>query len=71
MTVFSTLVITFILLAAGNWNANCEKAAGYIGFFCGASAIYAAFAYLYKDEVCEQSHPLPDPCPCNIHPPPT
>lgn len=50
-TVFSTLVITFSLLAAGVWNESCEQAAGYFGFFCGASAIYAAFAFLYKVEL--------------------
>ncbi|EFJ47526.1 hypothetical protein VOLCADRAFT_105087 [Volvox carteri f. nagariensis] len=51
MTIFSTLVITFSLLAGGVWNENCELAAGYFGFFCGASAIYAAFAFLYKIEL--------------------
>eukprot|EP00195_Chlamydomonas_chlamydogama_P016362 CAMPEP_0202900946 /NCGR_PEP_ID=MMETSP1392-20130828/12284_1 /ASSEMBLY_ACC=CAM_ASM_000868 /TAXON_ID=225041 /ORGANISM="Chlamydomonas chlamydogama, Strain SAG 11-48b" /LENGTH=237 /DNA_ID=CAMNT_0049587409 /DNA_START=35 /DNA_END=748 /DNA_ORIENTATION=+ len=51
MTVFSTLVITFSLLAAGVHNKNCETAAGYFGFFCGSSAIYAAFAMLYQDEL--------------------
>ncbi|KAG2494229.1 hypothetical protein HYH03_007585 [Edaphochlamys debaryana] len=51
MTIFSTLVITFALLAGGMWNKNCEQAAGYWGFFCGSSAIYAAFAFLYKIEL--------------------
>ncbi|EFJ46306.1 hypothetical protein VOLCADRAFT_93449 [Volvox carteri f. nagariensis] len=51
MTIFSTLVITFSLLAGGVWNENCEQAAGYFGFFCGASAIYAAFVFLYKEEL--------------------
>ncbi|GFR48506.1 hypothetical protein Agub_g10173 [Astrephomene gubernaculifera] len=51
MTIFSTLVITFSLLAGGLWSDNSEHAAGYWGFFCGASAIYAAFAFLYKIEL--------------------
>lgn len=51
MTIFSTLVITFALLAGGVWNERCAEAAGYTGFFCGASAIYAAFAFLYKIEL--------------------
>ncbi|GIL76403.1 hypothetical protein Vretifemale_5998, partial [Volvox reticuliferus] len=51
MTIFSSLVITFILLAGGEWNDKCHQAAGYVGFFCGSSAIYAAFAFLYKIEL--------------------
>ncbi|GIL45121.1 hypothetical protein Vafri_2045 [Volvox africanus] len=51
MTIFSSLVVTFILLAGGEWSDKCHQAAGYIGFFCGASAIYAAFAFLYEKEL--------------------
>jgi succinate-acetate transporter protein len=51
MTVFSTLFITFFLLAGGVHNADCQKAAGYVGFICGCSAMYAAFALLYNDEL--------------------
>ncbi|KAG2494231.1 hypothetical protein HYH03_007587 [Edaphochlamys debaryana] len=51
MTIFSTLVITFALLAGGMHSEKCEQAAGYFGFFCGSSAIYAAFAFLYKTEL--------------------
>eukprot|EP00195_Chlamydomonas_chlamydogama_P008907 CAMPEP_0202900244 /NCGR_PEP_ID=MMETSP1392-20130828/10578_1 /ASSEMBLY_ACC=CAM_ASM_000868 /TAXON_ID=225041 /ORGANISM="Chlamydomonas chlamydogama, Strain SAG 11-48b" /LENGTH=232 /DNA_ID=CAMNT_0049586593 /DNA_START=73 /DNA_END=771 /DNA_ORIENTATION=- len=51
MTIFSTLVITFALLAGGKWNEQCEKAAGYVGFLCGSSAIYTAFAELYHQEL--------------------
>ncbi|EFJ47541.1 hypothetical protein VOLCADRAFT_91961 [Volvox carteri f. nagariensis] len=51
MTIFSTLVITFSLLAGGVWSESCELAAGYFGFFCGASAIYAAFTFLFKIEL--------------------
>ncbi|PNW69981.1 hypothetical protein CHLRE_17g700750v5 [Chlamydomonas reinhardtii] len=51
MTIFSTLVITFALLSGGVWDPRCEQAAGYFGFFCGSSAIYAAFVFLYKIEL--------------------
>ncbi|GFR45947.1 hypothetical protein Agub_g7413 [Astrephomene gubernaculifera] len=51
ITVFSTLVITFALLAGGLWSGNTDHAAGYWGLFCGASAIYSAFAFLYKIEL--------------------
>lgn len=51
MTIFSTLVLCFALLAGGVHSARCEEAAGYVGFFCGASAIYAALAFLYKEEL--------------------
>ncbi|GLI64822.1 hypothetical protein VaNZ11_008119 [Volvox africanus] len=51
MTIFSSLVVTFILLAGGEWSDKCHQAAGYVGFFCGASAIYAAFAFLYEMEL--------------------
>jgi uncharacterized protein len=50
-TIFSSLIVTFSLLAAGVHNKNCETAAGYFGFFCGTSALYTAFAMLYKDEL--------------------
>lgn len=50
-TIFSTLVITFALISAGVTNSNCAWASGYFGFFCGSSAIYAAFAMLYKLEL--------------------
>lgn len=62
-TIFSTLVITFSLLAGGQWNANCAQAAGYFGFFCGASAIYAAIAFLYEDEL---GFKLPGVAPTNF-----
>lgn len=50
-TIFSSLVLTFMLLAGGNYNARCHQAAGYVGFFCGTSALYTAMAMLYKDEL--------------------
>jgi succinate-acetate transporter protein len=43
-TVFGSLWVTFFLLAGGQWSAGCNQAAGYVGFLCGCSAIYTAFA---------------------------
>ncbi|KAJ9532985.1 hypothetical protein QJQ45_018084 [Haematococcus lacustris] len=50
-TIFLSLWITFFLLAGGNYSDKCKEAAGYVGFFCGSSAIYAAIAMLYQDEL--------------------
>ncbi|KAJ9518849.1 hypothetical protein QJQ45_026105 [Haematococcus lacustris] len=49
--IFLSLWITFFLLAGGNYSEKCKEAAGYVGFFCGSSAIYAAIAQLYQDEL--------------------
>jgi succinate-acetate transporter protein len=49
--VFSTLTITFWLLAGGVWSPPCNHAAGYVGLFCGASAIYTAFAELWHENL--------------------
>lgn len=51
MTIFGSLFITFFLLCGSNYSAKCKQATGYIGFFCGSSAIYAAMAMLYQDEL--------------------
>lgn len=51
MTIFGTLWVTFFLLAGGVWNPHCGQAAGYIGFVCGASAIYTAFAEIYHESL--------------------
>ena len=32
-------------------STQCNQAAGYVGFLCGTSAIYTAFAMLYKEEL--------------------
>ncbi|MEW5308094.1 MAG: hypothetical protein WDW38_000080 [Sanguina aurantia] len=50
-TIFGTLLVTFFLLAGSSYQPLCGQAAGYIGFFCGSSAIYAALAMLYKSEL--------------------
>eukprot|EP00877_Chromochloris_zofingiensis_P014073 jgi/Chrzof1/891/Cz01g32260.t1 len=51
MTVFGSLTCTFFLLAGGQWSISCNKAAGYVGFFCGCSAIYTAFAEIYHESL--------------------
>ncbi|KAG2496012.1 hypothetical protein HYH03_005934 [Edaphochlamys debaryana] len=51
MAIFALMGLTFSLLAGGVWSRECERAAGYAGLVCGASAIYTAFAFLYKIEL--------------------
>lgn len=51
MTVFGTLTITFALLAGGQWSPRCLKAAGYVGFICGCSAIYTAAAEIWHENL--------------------
>jgi succinate-acetate transporter protein len=47
--VFFLLVITFGLLAGGVRSDRTNKVAGYFGFFCGATALYAGFADLLNE----------------------
>ncbi len=47
-TIFASLFVTFFLLCGANYSEKCKQAAGYVGFFCGSSAIYAAIAMLYQ-----------------------
>jgi succinate-acetate transporter protein len=49
MTVFGSLALTFFLLAGGQWSPAVMKAAGYVGAFCGSSAIYLAIAEIYQE----------------------
>lgn len=51
MVVFGSLSVTFWLLAGGVWSPACSLAAGYIGAFCGLSAIYTAFAELWHESL--------------------
>lgn len=51
MTVFGTLAITFFMLAGGVWNHQANMAAGYMGFVCGCSAIYTAFAEIWEENL--------------------
>lgn len=49
MFVFGSLSVTFFLLAGGQWSKACLTAAGYVGFVCGCSAIYTAFAEIWQE----------------------
>jgi succinate-acetate transporter protein len=51
MFVFGSLAITFFLLAGGQWSPACNQAAGYVGFVCGCSAIYTAFAEIWQESL--------------------
>jgi len=51
MFVFGSLSVTFFLLAGGQWSKACLQAAGYVGFVCGCSAIYTAFAEIYEESL--------------------
>lgn len=51
MVVFGTLALTFWLLAAGVYSHAVNQAAGYVGAFCGLSAIYTAFAEIYQEHL--------------------
>lgn len=59
MVVFSTLTLTFLLLIGANYSASCKKAAGYVGMFCGGSAIYTAIAMLYRVSAGKQTAGVP------------
>jgi uncharacterized protein len=49
--VFSTLTLTFFLLAGGVKSESTHHAAGYMGFICAASAIYTAMSDLAQEEL--------------------
>ncbi|KIZ05843.1 inner membrane protein [Monoraphidium neglectum] len=51
MVVFGSLATTFWLLAGGVYSPTVNHAAGYVGAFCGLSAIYAAFAEIYHESL--------------------
>jgi uncharacterized protein len=51
MTIFASLIITLCLLIGGVYDEQCDLAAGYFGLFCGQSAVYMAFAEIYKDAI--------------------
>jgi len=46
VVVFGSLVILFALLAIGEYSTVIHKIAGYVGLFCGGSAIYTGYATL-------------------------
>ncbi len=66
-TIFGSLFITFFLLIGANYSAECKKAAGYVGFFCGASAIYTAIAELYQVCAIASQHATNHKYACSPH----
>ncbi|MCL2265948.1 MAG: acetate uptake transporter, partial [Treponema sp.] len=51
-TVFLSLAVLFFLLSAGEFTENLQitRIAGYVGIFCGLSAIYSAMAQVVNGE---------------------
>ena len=58
--VFGTLTVLFILLALGDFTGNhgITIVAGYIGIFCGLSAIYSAMGQILNAEFGKTIFPL-------------
>lgn len=58
--VFLSLTILFLLLAIGDFtqNAAITTVAGYIGLFCGASAMYNSFGQIINNEHKKTIFPL-------------
>mmetsp|Transcript_49189 Transcript_49189/g.104685 ORF Transcript_49189/g.104685 Transcript_49189/m.104685 type:complete len:143 (+) Transcript_49189:241-669(+) len=49
VVVFGSLVLLFLLLAIGEYSVAVHKMAGYLGIFCGGSAIYTGYATLLNE----------------------
>ncbi len=58
--VFGSLTILFLLLALGDFTGNhtITIVAGYVGIFCGLSAIYSAMGQILKAEFEKELLPL-------------
>ena len=58
--VFGSLALLFFLLAAGDFTHNhaITTVAGVVGIFCGASALYAAFAQVLNEVYGKKVMPL-------------
>ena len=58
--VFGTLTLLFVLLALGDFTLikEVKLAAGYVGIFCGLSAIYSAMAQVVNGEYGKKILPL-------------
>lgn len=58
--VFGSLTLLFILLALGDFTAihSIKIAAGYVGIFCGLSAIYNSMAQIVNEEYKKTVLPL-------------
>ena len=61
-TIFVSLTILFFLLAASDFTSNAvlRRVAGYEGLFCGASAIYLAFAEIINEVYDREILPIGD-----------
>lgn len=58
--VFGSLVILFVLLAIGDFTGvhTVTEVAGYVGLFCGLSAVYASLAQIINNEHQKEIFPL-------------
>ena len=58
--VFGSLTVLFMLLALGDFmhNHSIKIIAGYVGLFCGASAIYSAVGQIVNSEFKKNIFPL-------------
>ena len=58
--VFGSLAILFILLSVGDFAENhaITKIAGYVGLFCGLSAVYSAVGQIVNEEFGKKILPL-------------
>ena len=58
--VFGSLTILFMLLALGDFTGNhgITVFAGYVGIFCGLSAIYSAMGQILNAEYGKEVMPL-------------
>lgn len=58
--VFLTLTALFLLLAIGDFSGNAviKQIAGWVGIFCGASAIYSSGAQIVNNEFGKRVLPL-------------
>ncbi len=58
--VFLTLAVLFFLLAIGDFtgNANISRIGGFVGIFCGASAIYCSLAQVINNDYGKTILPL-------------
>lgn len=58
--VFASLTLLFLLLALGDFtgNGSITVLAGYVGIFCGFSAIYTGLAQVINELYCRELLPL-------------
>jgi len=57
--VFGSLTVLFMLLAAGDFTGNHTiTTAGFVGIFCGLSAIYSAMDQIPNEEYGKSVLPL-------------